>query len=49
MAIPTYALDGPKGKGKIPLTPQYIINHGDTLVFENYQGIVCTYPEADRE
>ncbi|GAB6191772.1 KamA family radical SAM protein [Desulfocastanea catecholica] len=47
MAIPTYALDGPKGKGKIPLTPQYILAQGDTLVFENYQGVVCTYPEAD--
>ena len=46
MAIPTYALDGPKGKGKIPLTPQYILEQGDTLVFENYKGQVCTYPEA---
>jgi lysine 2,3-aminomutase len=46
MAIPTYALDGPKGKGKIPLTPQYILAQGDTLVFENYQGDVCMYPEA---
>ena len=46
MAIPTYALDGPKGKGKIPLTPQYILERGDTLIFENYKGEVCTYPEA---
>lgn len=46
MAIPTYALDGPKGKGKIPLTPQYILEHGNTLIFENYKGEVCTYPEA---
>jgi lysine 2,3-aminomutase len=46
MAIPTYALDGPTGKGKIPLTPQYILEQGDTLVFENYKGEVCTYPEA---
>lgn len=47
MAIPTYALDAPKGKGKIPITPQYILDHGKTLVFENYQGEVCTYPEAE--
>lgn len=46
MAIPTYALDGPKGKGKIPLTPQYILEQGETLVFKNYKGEVCTYPEA---
>lgn len=46
MAIPTYALDGPGGKGKIPLTPQYIVSEGNELVFENFQGQVCTYPEA---
>ena len=46
MAIPTFALDGPKGKGKIPLTPQYILEQGDTMIFENFQGEVCTYPEA---
>ncbi len=46
MAIPTYALDGPKGKGKIPLTPQYILQQGDSLVFENFKGEVCIYPEA---
>jgi lysine 2,3-aminomutase len=46
MAIPTYALDGPKGKGKIPLTPQYILNEGNILTFENYCGEICTYPEA---
>lgn len=46
MAIPTYALDGPKGKGKIPLTPQYILERGDDLLFENYRGESCCYPEA---
>jgi lysine 2,3-aminomutase len=46
MAIPTYAIDGPGGKGKIPLTPQYILQQGDNLVFENFQGQICTYPEA---
>lgn len=46
MAVPTYALDGPKGKGKIPLSPEYILSRGDTLVFENYLGELCSYPEA---
>jgi lysine 2,3-aminomutase len=46
MAIPTYALDGPKGAGKIPLSPDYILQKGKTLVFENYKGNVCNYPEA---
>ena len=45
MAIPTLALDAPGGKGKIPLTPQYIISNGQDLVFENYCGELCTYPE----
>ena len=46
MAVPTFALDAPGGKGKIPLTPQYILENGNSLVFENYQGEICTYPEA---
>lgn len=46
MAIPTLALDAPDGKGKIPLTPQYLEQQGDTLVFHNYLGERCTYPEA---
>ena len=46
MAIPTLALDAPDGKGKIPLTPQYILEQGDSLVFENFRGESCTYPEA---
>ena len=46
MAVPTFALDAPGGKGKIPLTPQYILKKDKDLVFENYQGEVCTYPEA---
>ena len=45
MAVPTYILDAPEGKGKIPLTPDYIISHqDDKLEFENYQGVPCSYP-----
>ena len=45
MAIPTYALDAPGGKGKIPLTPDYIVSRGKELSFQNYCGKLCTYPE----
>ena len=45
MAIPTLALDAPGGKGKIPLTPQYILSEGNKLSFKNYRGEFCTYPE----
>jgi lysine 2,3-aminomutase len=46
MAIPTLALDAPGGKGKIPLTPQYILQSGRDLHFTNFRGELCTYPEA---
>lgn len=46
MAIPTLALDAPGGKGKIPLTPSYIVQSGDELRFTNFRGEPCTYPEA---
>jgi lysine 2,3-aminomutase len=46
MAVPTLALDAPGGKGKIPLTPQYILEHGENLVFANYRGELCSYPET---
>jgi len=45
MAIPTLALDAPGGKGKIPLTPDYIISSGENLTFRNYCGEICSYPE----
>ena len=45
MAVPTLALDGPNGKGKIPLTPDYIISRGADLNFHNYRGEICSYPE----
>jgi len=45
MAIPTLALDAPGGKGKIPLTPNYIISTGANLTFRNYCGEICSYPE----
>jgi len=46
MAIPTFALDAPDGGGKLPMLPDYIISHKDELVFENYCGKVCCYPDV---
>jgi lysine 2,3-aminomutase len=46
MAVPTYALDAPGGRGKIPLTPEYITSLDDTLEFVNYQGLPCSYPNT---
>lgn len=47
MAIPKYALDAPGGKGKIPLSPDYIKKYdSDKLVIENYLGEQAEYPEV---
>ncbi len=46
MAIPTLALDAPGGGGKIPLTPNYLVETGEELRFTNYLGTACRYPEA---
>ncbi len=46
LAVPTFALDAPGGGGKIPLTPQYVLEYGDNLVFSSYSGDPCTYPET---
>lgn len=43
MGIPTYAVDGPEGVGKVPLTPNYIQSLSSTLVFTNYEGHTCFY------
>ncbi len=45
MAIPTYALDGPGGAGKIPLTPEYVLKNKKALTFTNYLGKECYYPD----
>ena len=46
MGIPTFALDAPGGKGKIPLSPDFVLRRGKNLVFHSPCGEVCTYPEA---
>jgi lysine 2,3-aminomutase len=43
LAVPTFAVDAPGGGGKIPLTPNYIREMGDEIIFDNYCGTTCTY------
>ena len=43
LAVPTYAVDAPGGGGKIPLLPNYVLNLGKQLTFQNYCGVNCTY------
>jgi len=44
MGIPTYAVDLPGGKGKVPILPNYIIEReGDRFVFESFTGEAVEY------
>ncbi len=44
MGIPTYAVDLPGGKGKVPLLPNYVRGRvGNTFVFESFSGEEVEY------
>lgn len=43
-AVPTYAVDAPGGGGKIPISPDYIVEEdGHRVVLRNYAGEIYTY------
>jgi len=45
-AIPQFVIDAPGGGGKIPLLPNYVVEHtNEKIVMRNYKGILCEYPE----
>jgi lysine 2,3-aminomutase len=45
-AIPTFVIDAPGGGGKIPLLPEYVVEHNsEKIILRNYKGILCEYPE----
>jgi lysine 2,3-aminomutase len=45
-AVPTFVVDAPGGGGKIPLLPNYVVEHNDEhIVMRNYKGALCEYPE----
>jgi lysine 2,3-aminomutase len=45
-AIPQFVVDAPGGGGKIPLLPNYVVEHTDEkIVLRNYKGVMCEYPE----
>lgn len=46
MAIPTYIVNAPKGKGKTPLAPQYLISQGtDYIMIRTWEGEVIKYED----
>lgn len=46
-AIPTYVIDSPRGGGKVPISPNYVIGSDNgELTFKNYEGKVFKYSEV---
>lgn len=45
-AVPQFVVDAPGGGGKIPLLPDYVVEHtNEKIVLRNYMGTICEYPE----
>jgi len=49
LGVPTYVVDAPRGGGKIPLMPNYLISASDSaVVLRNYEGMIVRYdPTGD--
>ncbi|MFL5303300.1 MAG: KamA family radical SAM protein [Anaeromyxobacteraceae bacterium] len=46
LAVPQFVVDAPNGGGKIPVNPEYVVNHeGKRWTFRNYAGKTYTYDE----
>ena len=49
LGIPTYVVDAPRGGGKIPLMPNYLISAADdAVVLRNYEGMMIRYDPTGR-
>ncbi len=48
LAIPTYLINAPRGKGKTPILPNYLISWGsDYVVIRNWEGEAFRYPNVN--
>ena len=46
MANPQFVIDLPKGGGKIPLVPDYLVGKsGSVCTYRNYCGEIYQYPD----
>jgi len=44
LCVPTFVVDGPKGQGKVPLQPDYIIGkEGENILLRGYKGEIFAY------
>lgn len=47
-AIPTYVIDSPGGGGKVPMSPDYVIERANgEVIFRNYEGKIFKYAEGE--
>jgi len=49
LGVPSYVVDAPRGGGKIPLAPNYVLSASeDSVVLRNYEGMIVHYrPTGD--
>jgi lysine 2,3-aminomutase len=47
-AVPTYVIDAPRGGGKIPIMPNYVLSQSpDRVVVRNFEGFVSAYTQPE--
>ena len=47
-AVPTFVVDAPRGGGKIPVMPTYLLSQSpDRVVVRNFEGFITTYTQPE--
>ena len=47
-AVPTYVIDAPRGGGKIPILPNYLLSQSaDHVVVRNFEGFISAYTQPE--
>lgn len=50
LAIPTFIVNAPGGRGKTPMLPEYLISQGrDTITIRTWEGQIIDYPNKDAD
>ncbi len=50
LAIPTFIINAPEGKGKTPMLPEYVISHGrNSITIRTWEGEIIEYPNKDAD
>ncbi|HSR31297.1 MAG TPA: lysine 2,3-aminomutase [Anaerolineae bacterium] len=47
-AVPTFVIDAPRGGGKVPIMPNYVLSQSaDRMVVRNFEGFISTYTQPE--